>query len=222
MEWVWSTHVEIHVVYSLTWDRFRCMLCPLLNGISLVNTCWQKTFHVFAGMVLVFVNTSWDTFCVLACVEGVWSTYVEMHFVSSLAWEGLVQHLLRIIICPCRHGRSLVNTSWGTICVHVSMVGVWSTLVVIHNVFTLAWEWFGQQRFSQHFWDIFCFLAGIKGVWSTHFEIHIVISLPWKWVGLHMLRCIWCPHWHWMCFCQHMFRFILCPRCHGRLLVNTS
>ena len=68
---VWSTYFEINFVSSLTWDRFgqqmlRCILYP----------CWHGRG---------FVNTSCDTFCVLASKGGVWSIHVEIHFVSSLA-----------------------------------------------------------------------------------------------------------------------------------------
>jgi hypothetical protein len=40
--------------------------------------------------------------------KGVWSTHVEMHFVS-LSRDGFVQHKLSFILCPHCHGRGLVN-----------------------------------------------------------------------------------------------------------------
>ena len=63
----------------------------------------------------VLVNSSRETFCDLAGIGGIWSeqveisfmsspaldiwsTYVDLYFVSSLGWEGLVQHMLRYIM----------------------------------------------------------------------------------------------------------------------------
>ena len=92
----WSTHFEIYFVSLLTWDgfgqhRLRCIFCPRWDGIGLVNT-------------------SSDIFYVLAGMEGVWSTHVEKHFVSSLACEAFGQNMLRGILCLRWHRLGLVNT----------------------------------------------------------------------------------------------------------------
>jgi hypothetical protein len=41
---------------------------------------------------------------------GLWSTHIDIHFVSALALDGFVQHMLRYILCPHLHGMDLVNT----------------------------------------------------------------------------------------------------------------
>jgi len=51
-------------------------------------------------------------------MEGVWSTHVEIHFVSLLAWEGFGQHMLG---------------------------GVFSSHVEINFVSSLVWDGFGQH-----------------------------------------------------------------------------
>jgi hypothetical protein len=91
MGWVWATKVEIHILSSLAWKRFgqtqveihfvfllawegfgqhmlRCIFCPRLHERGLVNT-------------------SRDTFYVLARKIQVCSIQVETYSVSSLAWE---------------------------------------------------------------------------------------------------------------------------------------
>ena len=94
---VCSTQVGMHFVSSLTCEgfdqlKFRRILCHCWQEIGLVNTCW-------------------DTFCFFAGTGGIWSTQVEIHFVSSL------------------HGRGLIYTSWGTFCLLIIMRCVLSTLV---------------------------------------------------------------------------------------------
>ena len=81
MNFAWSTHVEMHLVFSLVLDGFGphifwCFLYPRWNGRE-------------------FVNLWWDAFWVLVGMEWVLSTHVELHFVSSLKWEGFVEHMLR-------------------------------------------------------------------------------------------------------------------------------
>ena len=72
------------------------------------------------GHGMCLVNTSGDTYCVLTGIGGVWSTQVEVHFVSSLAFK--------------------------TFCVLAGIVGVCSTHVELHFVSLLAWEVFGQHK----------------------------------------------------------------------------
>ena len=74
-----------------------------------------------------FVNTGRNAFSVLAGMGGVWSTHVEINFLSSLAWDGFVRHM------------------FDTLCVLADMGGVWSTHVEIHSVSVLACLGFGQH-----------------------------------------------------------------------------
>jgi hypothetical protein len=89
---------------------------PRWHGKGMVNTCLDAFFviavmlgdgkHMLRCMLSPrwhsrgLVNTSWDTFCALDAMGGVWSTHVEMHFVSSHACDGFGQHMLRCILCP--------------------------------------------------------------------------------------------------------------------------
>ena len=87
----WSIHDEIHVVSFLAWDGFgqnllRNILYPRWYGRGFANTCLDK-------------------FCGLAGMGVFWSTHVDIHFVSSLAWEVFGQHMLS----PYWHGRGLIN-----------------------------------------------------------------------------------------------------------------
>ena len=149
MGWVWSTHVEIHFLTSLAWDGFGHMfwsvLCSRMHGVRLFNSSWG-TFCVIAAMRGVFFNTCWVAFSDLAGLGGVWSTQVEMHFVSVLAWDGFGQHQLSYILFPHWHGIGLVNTSWDPFCVLVGMGVVWSKHVDMHFLSSLAWEESGQHK----------------------------------------------------------------------------
>ena len=54
MGWVWSTHIEIHFVFSLAWAGFGLselsyIFCPRWHGMGLVNAR-QDIFWVRAGM----------------------------------------------------------------------------------------------------------------------------------------------------------------------------
>ena len=123
------------------------ILCPRSHGCSLVNT-YCNGFPVLADMggfcqpvlrfilcthrhVIGLVNTYGETFCVLTSMGSFWSVHVEMHFVSSLAWDGYVPCMFRYffvhrylatnvdmhfprdmanILCNDRHAMGLVNT----------------------------------------------------------------------------------------------------------------
>ena len=106
-------------------DKYGFFRCCLLNGISLVNT--------FAANY-VFLSTKF-----------------EKYFVSSLAREGLVQHMLRCILCFAGLG------------------GVWATQVEINFVSSLGWD-----GFCQH---IFCVIADMGLVWFTHVEMNFLSLL---------------------------------------------
>ena len=131
---------------------------------------------------------------VLAAMGEVWLTQVEIHFMCSPASDGFGQPMLGCILCHRWHGIGLDNTSWDTYYVLAAMVGVWSTLVVIHFVSFLAWK--GLVNTS---WDVFCVLANMGGVWSTQVEMHSVSWLSWGGVwSTHVeVYLVW-VRWHWM------------------------
>ena len=141
----------LHFVSLLAWAGFgqhtlRCILYPRWHGMGLVNECWD-TFYVLDGM------------------GRVWSTNVEIHFLSSLAllgfgqhnfrynlsflaWEEFVQHKFRYIYGPRFKG------------------GVWSKEVEVHFVNMLALEGFFNAC-----WDAFYVIAFMGSVSSTHVDI---------------------------------------------------
>jgi hypothetical protein len=87
MAWILSLRVEIHFVFSRAWERFgqhdlKYILCPLRQGMGLVNTCR-------------------DTYCVLAGIEGVHSTLIEMYFLFSLAWDYFGQRIEYVSTTAC-------------------------------------------------------------------------------------------------------------------------
>ena len=160
----------------------------------------------------------------------VWSIYVEMYLVFSLAWDVFCRDMLRLIF------------------VFAGMI--WSTYVEIHFESSLAWYGFCQQKlrciwcprwhamyFVDPCWETFWVLAGTGRVFSTHDELHFVPSLAWERLGQHKFRynlrprCMigdWSTHVElhlvslaWDGFCQHMLRYTLRSRWHGRWLVNT-
>ena len=130
----------------------------------------------------------------------VWSTQVEMHFVSLLEWDGFGQHLFRCILPPHWPGMGLVSTGSDTFLVLADMGWVWSTYVVMHFVSSLAWE----------------------GFWSTHVELVFESTLPWDVFENHVLRCILCITWHRDGFDQDKLIYILCPGWIWMSLVYTS
>jgi hypothetical protein len=74
---------------------------------------WTKPLEihlVFPQAWEELFNTCWDKFCVLAGMGGIWSTHVQMHFVSSLLWAGFAQSKLSYIFCLRIHGVGLINT----------------------------------------------------------------------------------------------------------------
>jgi hypothetical protein len=81
----------------------------------------------------VLANSCWDTFCVLDCMVGVWSTHIKLYFVSSLAkelfdrhkvryilcprwYERFIQHMLKCIVYSRWHGRGMINTYLDIFC----------------------------------------------------------------------------------------------------------
>ena len=83
-----------------------------VNLLALEGVGQHKLIYILCpswhGMGLVI--TSCDIFCGVASIFGVCSTNVEIHYLSSIAWEGFAQHMLRYILCLRCHGMGLVNT----------------------------------------------------------------------------------------------------------------
>jgi hypothetical protein len=110
---------------------------------------------------MCLVNTCCDTFSVFADIGGfglhwlmyiLWSTHVEIHVESTLAFERFGEHMLSYILCPRWYGRGLVNKNCVAFSDLAGIGGIWSTKDAIHFMFSLAWE-----RFGQHFLKyVFC------------------------------------------------------------------
>ena len=245
---VWSTHIAMDFLPSLTWEGF-------------VNQCWDS-FCVLTG-IRWFWSTHVEVHFVsslalrMALVKKWW-----MNLVSSLSLNAIGEHKMRYVMCPRCHWMgfaqpnqryilwfietqflfSLVNTSWYAFCVLAVLGGVWSKHVEMYFVSSLAWK-----VFSHTCWEIFCVIDGLEWVWSTEVVIHFVSSKTWELFWLHEL----CPSCHgtslfntcWGAFCvlpawdefgphmlrcilslglgQHMLRCILCPGWNGRSLLKT-
>jgi hypothetical protein len=73
-------------------------------------TCphWHAEMHfVYTLAKMCLFNTCLDIFWVLVGMLGVWVTYVGMHFLSSMAWNGFGGHMLRCISSLRWHGIGL-------------------------------------------------------------------------------------------------------------------
>ena len=126
-------------------------LRPCSRGRGLVNICYV-TFSVISGM-------GW-----------IWSTNVEMHSVSSLAWDRFSQHRLRYIFCHCWHDT------------------FWSTNVQMHFVPSVAWVGFRQHILRYILYPLWHGMVLFHTCWDT---LHFLASMGWVWS--HMLRYISCP-----------------------------
>ena len=104
MELVWTLQVEIHFVSSLAWDRFsqhmlRWCLYPCWHLMEFgQHMLWHIMCTRWNGRNLV--NKCWNALWVVASMGMFWSTQVEIHFVSLLAWDGSRQHRFRYIFFP--------------------------------------------------------------------------------------------------------------------------
>ena len=154
-----------------------CILCPHLHGRVLVNTGWHA-FYVLAGIKRFrcpschgrgLVNIGWDIFCVLAgmgliwstqveiflCPRSqgrVWSTLVDLNFLSLLALQGIGQHIV----------------SW------LASDGFGEHMLRVHFASSLA-----SLMFSQQILRNILYLLVIWEDRSTQFEIYFVSSLAW-------------------------------------------
>ena len=156
------------------------------------------------GLHMLRHISSWDKFCVLADMD--WSIHLEINllsslaweillntswFISSLAWNGFDQELLRCILCP-HCGEHKLRCSF----VLVRMGLVWSLHVEMHFVSSLEWVGFGQLILRYILcppWHGMCLV-----------EAYFVSSLACGGFGQHMMRFILCPRWYWYEFGQHM------------------
>jgi hypothetical protein len=196
---VWSTHVEMDLVSSqfkvhfvsllacgvFGHHKWRYSLCPRWHVLGLVNTSWDA-FSVLVGIGRFFSD-----------IRKVLSTQVEVHFVSTLAWD-----------------MGLDKTFWDILSVFAGIGGVWLTLVKIHFVSSLVCNGFGQHMLryilcsrwhgmwlANTCWDMFRVIAGKGGVWS------ILVEMQFGPRGQGF---------------GHMLRNVFSFRWHGRDLVNTS
>ena len=192
----------------------RYVLCARLHGKWLVITF---EMHFVSSLALeVFGQTCWYTFSVLAVMGWVWTTHVEIHFESLLAWEGFGQHMLMSLLSHRWHSKGLLYTSSDAFFVLAGMGELYSTHVEIQIVSSLAWDGFGHTC-----WGTCWVLIGMEEVLSTHDEIHFVSSLAWERIGQHMLRCNFVlDRMGSVCF-THV-RYMLSPRWHRIILINTK
>jgi hypothetical protein len=75
----------------------------------------------------------------------VWSAHVEIHFESSLAWEGFGQLVLGCFLCFLA-GIGAVESTHIEFCILSGMGAVWSRQVEIHLMSSLAWIEFGRHK----------------------------------------------------------------------------
>ena len=80
---VWST-VYILASMGLVLSLRLCILCHRWLVISLLILCprWHGLVNTSWIAFSVLSGTCWDAFCFLTSMEGVWSIYEEMNFVS--------------------------------------------------------------------------------------------------------------------------------------------
>jgi hypothetical protein len=92
-----SAHVEIHFLSLSTWEGFG-----------------QHTFEIKCVSLMAkegFGQHMWRVIPFQPGMGGVWSTSIQIYFVSSLTWDGFVHHMLRSVLFHRLHGRGLVNRS---------------------------------------------------------------------------------------------------------------
>ena len=206
MWFVWSSHVEMLACVGFRRHYLRCILCPWWNGQhmwrSILCIPWHRkclintscdTFWVLAYIGRI-KTTNWDASCVLPGMGGIWSTYVEMHFMFLLAWVWFG------------------HISWYSFSVLVGMCCVWSKFVEVlscprwHEIGLVNTCWYSlylrwQGRSLVNTWDAICVVTGVGRSWSTLVEMLFVSSMAWEGFGQHMARCIFvlnilCSRWH--------------------------
>ena len=149
---VWSTQIDIHFVFagieSFWSNNLRCILCSWYDT-GLVNT-FLVIFRIFAGIQhmlrCIMCSLFWegfglDTISIEAGKRCVWSTQVQIHIVSPLAWVWSKLFEMNIVYSLACDG--FVQHNWHTFFVFPWMGGVCSTFVKVHFGSSLAWEGFG-------------------------------------------------------------------------------
>ena len=110
---------------------------------------------------MCLVNTCSVNFCVLAGMGLVWSSNVEMHYVSLLVSDVFGQYILICILCIRWHWRVL------------SLYGE------IHFETSLAWDGYCQNMLTCNFCPRWHFM--------NYVEMHLMPSLAWEgFVAMHV------------------------------------
>ena len=162
MGWVWSSHVDMHFWSLQVCDGFhqQCLSCILcIAGMEFI---WSKQVGIF--LCPRWYACIWKTYFTMEPCwnERIWSTNVNIPFVSSPTLEGLSQHALIYILCLRCH----VNTIWVAFCVLAGMDWVWSMHVEMQLVASLTFKGF-VQHMLKYIWCpswqgfLFCVLAGM-------------------------------------------------------------
>ena len=170
---------------------------------------------------------------VFAGIGWIWSTHVNMHFVSWLEWKGYGQHMMRCIYYHRWHCMSLVNTRWDEFCVLACIGWVSSIHVEMHFVSSLAWDGFGQpilwyffvsslalDEIDHHVLKGSLFIPRhrirlVKTIWDTFCGL---AGIGWDWsthvevVLVSSLADTYVSSLSWYGFSQHALRYILCSR----------
>ena len=218
---IWSTQVELFPrclglgLFNLSWDTFsgtkhmlRCFMCTHCHGGDWrtqvkMNIQFLLSFDWFGQLKLSyifgppwqwrgFINTCWDVFFFLtSMVNLTWSTYIEMHFVSSQACVVFVNTSWDTSCVSSLQGRVLVNTFWDAFCVLTVMGGVLSKQVEMHFVSSLSFDGFVQLKLRYIFGPPWHGKGFINTCWEAFF-----FSLAWNGLGQLMLRCFLCPRWN--------------------------
>ena len=99
-------------------------------------------------------------------------THVEMHLMSSLAWEGLGPQILRSFLCSLRYGLRLFIICYGGHSARADMVVFGQHMLR----YILCYRW--NMRFLRNTCrDAICDLVVIGWVWSSNDELLFVFSL---------------------------------------------
>ena len=171
-----------------------------MSSLACNVLCRHMLRYIFCPLWHCLFKICWDPFWILAGMGGVLSTKVEMHFVSSLSWEGFGQCYDPIIVLDCigkdwstrveiHVVSSLTRNGFGQHLLRGILCPRWHERVgqlMLRNI--LCPRWYGRG-FANTCLDKFCGLAGMGWVWWTHVEINFVSSPTWETFGQHKLRC---------------------------------
>ena len=126
---IWSTQVDIHFMSPLALEWFCQPMLKCIFRARWHGKVWSThaVFHFYSSL----------------SSEGLGNTQCVI-FVSSLAWDGFGKHMLRLILCPCWHGKH-GNISWDAFCVLAGMWAVWYSQVENNFLSSLTRDGFGQH-----------------------------------------------------------------------------